>query len=232
MDFIILLILIVFFIFLLFFIFQINIKKVKSFSKNERLDKLVNKLPDNITICKSILKNLNNENVKLKEETETKTSLYIVATNTISIANIKESFTRVQTIAHECLHSIQSRKKLMFNFIYTNIYIIYFLVISFLTIFGKIQNVMLQIEILTIMGFIHYFVRSYLEMHAMLKAKYLAKQYMEETKILKQEEVDEIVSEYSKLNDCGIKLMMFMILFNDLGKVLIYIILCLIRTKL
>ena len=37
-------------------------------------------------------------------------SLYIVATNTILISNIKDTFTRVQTIAHECLHSIQNKK--------------------------------------------------------------------------------------------------------------------------
>lgn len=232
MEFIILLILIAFFMCLLFYIFQINMKKVKSFSKNEKLDNLVNKLPDNITICEYILKILNNEKVKVKEETETKTSLYIVATNTISIANIKESFTRVQTIAHECLHSVQSRKKLMFNYIYTNVYIIYFLIVTILTILGKIQNFMLQIEVLTIMGFVHYFVRSYLEMQAMLKAKYLAKQYMEETKILKQEEINEIVAEYDKLNDDGIKLMMFIILANDLAKAVLYIIICLIKNIL
>lgn len=229
MEFIIILILITFFICILYWIFQINIKKIKEFSKKEKLDNLVSRLPDNIDICKYILKILNNENVKVKSETETKTSLYIVATNTISIANIKDTFTRVQTIAHECLHSVQSRKKLMFNYIYTNMYILYFAVISILTLLGKIQNTMLQIEILTLLGFVHYFVRSYLEIKAMLEARHLAQQYMEETKILNKDEIDEIIIEYDKLNNAGIKFMMFILFAKDLGKVLIYIIICLIK---
>lgn len=229
MDFIIILILISFLLCLLFFILQINTKKIKQIADNSKLNNLVSKLPENVQICKDILKILNNEDVKIKSDTEGQTSLYIVATNTISIANIKDSFTRIQTIAHECIHSIQSKKKLMFNFIYTNIYILYLAVILILTLFGKIQNMMLQVEILTILGFIHYFIRSYLEMHAMLKARYIAQQYMEETAILTKQEINNILLEYDKLNNCGIKFMMFTILLNDFLKVLIYIVICLIR---
>ena len=36
-----------------------------------------------------------------------------------SIANINKTCTRIQTIAHECVHSIQNRKLLMFNFIFS-----------------------------------------------------------------------------------------------------------------
>ncbi len=98
-------------------------------------------------------------------------SLYIVATNTILISNIKDTFTRVQTIAHECLHSIQNIKRMvMFNYIYSNIYIIYFIVLLVLALFGKIKNMLLHVSILTILGFIYYIIRSYLETDAMIKS--------------------------------------------------------------
>ena len=92
-----------------------------------------------------ILEKLNNTQVNVKEDENSKTSLYVVIGNTITIANIKDSFTRVQTIAHECIHSIQNKKMLWFNFIYTNLYILYFLLVSLLTIFKIITNPMLYL---------------------------------------------------------------------------------------
>ena len=81
---------------------------------NQRLIKneIANKLPENKEICKAILKKLHNENVKIQEneDKDNKTSLYIAISNTIFIANIKDTFTRVQTIAHECIHSTQNKK--------------------------------------------------------------------------------------------------------------------------
>lgn len=138
-----------------------NAKIVKEMVKNDKLNNMVNKFPENIEICKSILKNLRSENVEIKKEEESKTSLYIATSNTIIIANIRDSFTRVQTIAHECLHSVQNRKLLLFNFFYSNLYLLYFAIISILTILGIIKNGILHIEILTIVGFIYYAVRSF-----------------------------------------------------------------------
>ena len=82
-------------------------KKSKKIAENKELDELSNSFPENIEICKSILDKLGNSDVQIKEEKESKTSLYIVVNNTISIANIRDSYTRIQTIAHECIHSIQ-----------------------------------------------------------------------------------------------------------------------------
>src|SRR5574344_2046173 len=95
---------------ILYFIFGVNISKIKEAAKNEKLDKVVSLFPENKDICISILKHLKNNKVKIKQEDSTKTSLYIAITNTILIGNIKQSYTRIQTIAHECLHSIQDRK--------------------------------------------------------------------------------------------------------------------------
>ena len=91
-------------------IFKINIKNVKQIGENKELDELTEKYPSNIDICKSILEMLNNKTVKIEENKDSNTSLYIAISNKISIANVRGSFTRIQTIAHECLHSIQDRR--------------------------------------------------------------------------------------------------------------------------
>ena len=165
---------------IMFIVFEINFKKIKQAGQNEELDKLSQKFPDNKEICETILKKLNNTKVQIKESNEKEASLYIAITNTILIANIKNSYTRIQTIAHECLHSIQNRKVLIFNFIYSNIYILSFVVFTVLALFKIIENKLLFGAILIIMSFIYYMIRSFLEMDAMTKAEFLAKEYMEE----------------------------------------------------
>lgn len=213
---------------ILFFILQIDLNKIKEVSKNEKLKEITNKFPENIEICKSILKKLKNEKVTIEENKDSTTSLYLVTSNKIIIANDQNLFTRIQTIAHECIHSIQSKKMLMFNYIYSNFYLLYFAVILALTIFKVIHNTMLQVEILTILGFIYYFIRSMLENDAMIKARYLAKEYMEKSGCCSNEEIKEIVEEYDKLNNIGIKGVNLNLLFNVIIKVIIYCIICII----
>lgn len=199
-----------------------DIKKIKEIGFNKELNDITNKLPENTEICKGILKMIDNNTVNIKEEKNIKSSLYIVATNSIIIANIKDTFTRVQTIAHECLHSVQNKRTLMFNFIFSNIYLIYFVLITVLTIFKIVNNPLVHIFILIFISFIYYMVRSYLEIDAMTKAKYLAKEYIESKNILKQEEIDKILNGYTNLNELGIKFTCFMLAFNSMIKLLIY----------
>ena len=118
---------IIFTLIMLKIIFNFSIKTAKQIADNKELNELTNRLPDNETICKDILNSINNSDVNIKQSNDEKseTSLYIVATNTIIIAKIRESYARVQTIAHECIHSIQDKKLLLFNFIFTNIYLVY-----------------------------------------------------------------------------------------------------------
>jgi len=112
-----------------FYIFDIQIKEMKKAGKNAKLDEITSRFPENKEICEAILERLDNRKVKIKEneDKENKTSLYLVISDTIFIANIKESYTRIQTIAHECLHSVQSKRLLLFNFVYSNVYFLYFL---------------------------------------------------------------------------------------------------------
>ena len=213
---------------IMFIVFEINFKKIKQAGQNEELDKLSQKFPDNKEICETILKKLNNTKVQIKESDEKEASLYIAITNTILIANIKNSYTRIQTIAHECLHSIQNRKVLIFNFIYSNIYILSFVVFTVLALFKIIENKLLFGAILIIMSFIYYMIRSFLEMDAMTKAEFLAKEYMEEyqkknTEIL-QEDVEKISNEYKRINTIGVPATQFMLFLNCCMKIIIYLI--------
>ena len=236
MEYIVILLILILSLIIAFFSFSINIKKIKKVVKNDKLDKLVSKFPENKQICEKILKNLDNTKVKIKEDNsnEKQTSLYIAISDTIFIANIKNSYTRIQTIAHECLHSIQDRRLLIFNFIYSNIYLIYFILSIILTIFRVYTNYNLQIIILIIMGFIYYLIRSHLEMDAMTKAKYVAKDYIEEyikdNPVCAKEEVKELSNEYEKINNIGIPATNVLLFFNCIIKVVSYVIVVAIMT--
>lgn len=204
-------------------VYDINIRKLKHIAEyeEEKFNEIVEKYPSNIEICKNILKKVKNEKVKVEENKESKTSLYIAISDKIIIADVKNSYTRIQTIAHECLHSIQDRRIQIFNFIFSNIYIIYFIITVILAIFNKIQNSMLYLSIMLILSYTYYFIRSYLEDDAMIKAKYLAKEYLEETKISSPEEINSIIQSYEKINNIGIKTVNFQIMLQTLIKTII-----------
>ena len=61
-------------------------------------------------MAKNVLSNAANRHNKMEENKEAKTSMYIAVSDKIVIADVKQSYTRIQTIAHECLHSVQKRK--------------------------------------------------------------------------------------------------------------------------
>ena len=211
-------------------IFKINVKEIKQIAENNKeLDEIVKKYPSNIEICKSILKKLNNEKVKIQEDKEANNCLYIAVSDKILIANMRESFTRIQTIAHECLHSVQDRRILLFNFIYSCFYVTLFYVAILLGIFKLIQSKILFITIYIIFSYIYYFVRSYLENDAMIKARFLAKEYMEDVKISDKKEIEKIVSEYDKLNNAGIKTVNYSLFTNTIFRTIILALIFLIR---
>lgn len=220
MEYIVLICLI--FLIILWCVLELNIKKLKQIGEDKELDNLTKDFPENIDICKSILNKLGNDNVTIKEEKDTKTSLYVIVNNTITIANIRDSYTRMQTVAHECIHSVQSKRMLWFNFIYTNIYMLYFLVISVLTLCNIIKNTSMFLYILIIMGMVQYFIRSMLETDAMTKARYVAKEYLEENNVCEKEDINRIVCKYDMLNNIGIKLVNYDILARNFIKIMIF----------
>lgn len=230
MEFIIIILTLIFLLVLIKTIYKININEIKQIGDNNKeLDEIVKKYPLNIEICKSILKKLNNEKVNIQEDKEANNCLYIAVSDKIIIANMRDSFTRIQTIAHECLHSVQDRRILLFNFIYSSIYLTIFYIIVVLAVFKILTYKILFITIYLILSFIYYFVRSYLEDDAMIKARFLAKEYMEDINISNKEEINKIVNEYDRLNIIGIKTVNYKLFSTAIIKTIILALIFYIR---
>lgn len=211
-------------------VYKINLKQIKQIGENnKKLDEIVKKYPSNIEICRSILKELNNEKVKIQEDKEANNCLYIAVSDKILIANMRDSFTRIQTIAHECLHSVQDKGILLFNFIYSCFYLVVFYALVLLGLFKLLPSKMLLISIYVILSYIYFFVRSYLENDAMIKARFLAKEYMEAVNISTKDEIQEIIQEYDKLNNLGIRTVNYSLLSNTIFKTIILCLIFLIR---
>lgn len=205
-----------------------SVKKLEKIALDEQLNQISDKYPSNTEICKTILKKLKNEKVKIEENKASESTMYIAVQDKISIGNTHKSFTRIQTMAHECLHSIQERKLLICNFIFSNIYLFYFVIMVILLVFKIIQNKMLFLNIFLIISFIYYVVKIYLENDAMIKAEYLAKEYIEEEKITTKEENAKLITGFKELNKGCIKATNCNIFINIMIKVVIFSILSLI----
>jgi len=220
-NYIIVIILSLILILILNIILKIEIKRLKAIGMKDELNEIAKKYPSNVVICKELLKKLNNKKVKVEENLNSKSCIYIAISDKILIADTKNSYTRIQTIAHECLHSIQDRRILIFNFIYSNIYLMYFIVMAILIVCLHIPNKMIYITIFLILGLIYYVIRSYLENDAMIKARYLAKEYLEDKKISSKEEIAQLIKGYDELNDLGIKCVNFGLVSGILIKTII-----------
>lgn len=208
-----------------------DIKKIKEIGYDKKLGKIGDKFPENKEICEKILEKLNNKNVKIEEVKDSKTSLYIAITNKILIADIKDTFTRIQTIAHECLHSMQNRNILLFNFVYSNIFLLYFIVAIFLILFN-VGNSIIFIQIFAALALIYVTVRCYLENEAMSKAIYVANEYMQdykkENENIKDEDISTLTQNFELLNKIGIPLTNFYLISICLIKIIILAILAII----
>ena len=207
-----------------------DIKKIKKIGYDKTLNDIAKKFPNNKEICQDVLKMINNKNVKIEESKDSKTSLYIALTNKIIIADIEDTFSRIQTIAHECLHSIQNRRILMFNFLFSNIFLLYFLVATILILFN-IGESLVYIEIFTMLTIIYCVVRCYLENEAMSKASYVAKEYMQnyaKKNNIEQEDVNILFENFERLNKIGIPLTNFSIVTINIIKIIFLSIIALI----
>lgn len=225
MEFLIIAVMAVVAIVVLAYIFDYSIKKLKHIGEDEQLDNLAKVYPSNMEMCKEYLKKLKNEKVRIEESENTEASLYVALTDKILIGNIQKSYTRIQTIAHECLHSIQNRKLLMFNFWFSNIYLVYFLTICAFIIFKILPYKMMFLAIFLILSMIYYVVRVFLENDAMIKARYLAKEYMQEKKISLPGEIEQLLAGFDKINTIGIKCINYHFFMQMMLKVFIIAIL-------
>ena len=210
------------------YIFDYSKKQLQNIIEDEELDGLAKNYPSNKQMCQEYLKKLNNKEVKVEESEQMEASLYIAITNKILIGNIQKSYTRIQTIAHECLHSIQSRKILLFNFIFSNIYLLYFIIIAILLLLKVLPFKTMFLAIFLILSMIYYTVRAFLENDAMIKARFLAKEYMEDKKISTPAEIEKLVAGFDKINNIGIKCINYNLFLEIMMKLFVLTVMCLI----
>lgn len=201
-----------------------DLQTLKKIGFDETLAKEAEAFPSNETICKEMLEMLGNTEaqIKVEEGGKEKTSIYIVATNTIWIANIQNTFTRIQTIAHECLHSIQNKTTLWFQFLLSNLYPLYFIIISILTILGIAKHTMFHTILLLLLGILFFTVRAYLEMDAMLKARPLAEAYMQTKTDVAEEKKQKLLAGYDTINQLGIKIALLQLWIKPIVRTVLY----------
>ena len=205
-----------------------NIKQL-NYRGIEELEHLSVKFPSDEQMCKDILKKLNNNgDVKLKIDEEYNSCLYTIFNNTITIGKFKQNYMKIQTIAHECVHSCQNKRTLWANFIFTNIYLLYFWIILILEISNNLYYADIHNIILVFLSFMQYIIRYSLENEAMIKARFIAKEYIEEKKILEDNEKQKLLVEYDEINNIGISFMNYYTISINIIKIIIFSVLVLI----
>lgn len=209
---------------LLKIVLNIDFKKIKKLDirNSKELEVLSKKFPKDEKICTDILEKLGNKDTKVKIEPEYTSSLYTVFNNTITIGKFAQDYMKIQTIAHECIHSCQNKKTLWSNFIISNIYLIYFIIILILEFSNNLPYANIHIVILIFFSFIQSIIRNTLETDAMIKAKYVAKDYIQENKILNKNEEEKLLEEYEKINNIGIPFINYYTISMNIIKIIIF----------
>ncbi len=202
--------------------FNINFKEIEKIAEDKELEQLTDRFPENKQIAEEMLEMVENKNVKIEEVKNTTTSLYIVLTNKILIADLKNNYGRIQTIAHECLHSIQSKRLLICNFILSNIFILYWFIISILTVLHKAGDTSQHLFLLLIMGAMKSIIRGYLECDAMIKSRYLAEKYICKKNVLETDESEKLLKKYEKINQIGVPYTILRIFVGSLATLFVY----------
>lgn len=203
---------------------NINFKEIKKLEvrSSEELKELSKKFPTDEKMCKDILNKLDNKDVKIKIEPEYNSCLYTVFNNTITIGKFKQDYMKPQTLTHECIHACQNKRMLWSNFIFTNIYLIYFVIILILAFFNKLPYTNIHTIVLIFLSIIQYIIRFSLENEAMIKAKFIAKEYIAENEILNIDEEDNLLEEYDKINNIGIPFMNYYLISMNIIKIMIF----------
>ncbi len=160
----------------------INIKmtnEMKKLASDETYDKVIAKLPNNKEVCEEFQKILGT-NCEIALDSTAKSSAYIFFLNKIILSDTEEArknFSRILFIAHECVHSVQSKNLHISNFILKNIVNIFTIVLLVLLCMNKITLNTLMIYFL--ISFISFCVNMAMESDAIYRSLILSKKYLE-----------------------------------------------------
>ena len=88
---------------------------------------------------------------------------------------------------------------------------------------------MMFLNILVILGLACYSIKLYLESDAMIKARYLAEDYMKEKEFSSYEETQKILKGFDHINVIGVKCVTYNLLLGIMIKILIFSLICIFR---
>lgn len=211
---------------------NVDFKKLKKLNieSNDELSSITDKLSkiNEEKMCEDILKKLDCKDVKVNVAPEYNSCLYTIFNNTITIGKFKEEYMKLQTIAHECIHASQNKITLWANFIFTNIYLLFWIIVSVFAILNKLPNTNIFIIAFIFLSIIQYIIRYSLENEAMIRAKFIAKEYIEENKVLNKAEEQLLLNEYDRVNKLGIPFMNYYQISMNIIKIMVFAFICLI----
>jgi len=165
--------------------------------ENRKLSNISDKFSSNDLVAKQMLELLNNKTTKIKVDNDIKNNYYVFLTDTIYLSNKevnKNGYQRICVMAHECIHSIQSKTIQTINFILSNIELIAF-VITFICMVIKF-NVNIVFYSYMILNIISVIPRIILELNATLKSINLTKKYIEDK--VEDNETNTLLNSYKK----------------------------------
>lgn len=198
--------------------------EMKQLATDSSLNEQTKDLPDNEEICKSIQK-IVGSNCDIKLDNDAKSSAYIFFQNKIILSNTKssrEDYSRVLFIAHECVHSIQSKQVHLINFVLANIKNLYDVVLIILLLFGKASLEMITISFP--ISFLSFYYRMILETDAVYRSMIFARKYLEIMNL------KDIADKYEEIIPKTVSGMYFSYVVPILVKIAVFLmVLCIIK---
>lgn len=167
----------------------------KYFNLKNSFDDISNKLDNNETVCKEMLKLLNNNSSTVKIDEDINNSYYVFLNDTIYLSNKEKTRTgllRICNVAHECIHAIQNKTLQIINFVLSNAELVLFIVAIILIVFNL--NIKLLLYCYLITNVTSTLPRLILEIDAVVRSIILAKKYLNIK--LTQKELDNVMITY------------------------------------
>lgn len=150
-------------------------------SENDKLaQKYSENLPSNEIVCKDILEIVKNNSTQIVIDKEIKNSYYVFLNDKIYISDNKINsnlYTRIVLVAHECIHSVQSKVLQVLNYVFSNLEILLFIIFLIMSLVSKSSNIIFLASYL-IVTTISIIFRSILEIDAVKKSLPLAFKYL------------------------------------------------------
>lgn len=177
-------------------LFNLYVKNYIKLSEKDLLQLNINE--DNISICKQILRELNNNHTQVEYNKDKKSNLsyYNHDKDAIILKTDNKSSSRIIQIAHECVHTMQPKTYLAANKIFSNIQMLYFIIVLICIFYIETNELLLiSIQMIILLGTV--FVKTVIEGDASYRSVKLVEEYLE-NKITKEEK-EKYIQESSEL---------------------------------